>query len=247
MALERACWACGVTADALRRRSKGHRPLVALPAAGLLVLTQAAPALARLGAATHVLDGGPNCWAKIDQELKRRAQAQSTNKGRQLAKLLGQALSPAHWRELWDKVKHSRWRSKSQQEQALQQAEAGFLASNGPGARYELRSGGKRDRGEDPDARQVGGCGAAGCWLAGRWLGAACRWLGAAGSHQLLAHQLPSHSCWMQVLDEGIAASTSTAMSSNGAPASPAPGLPFSPLRLPAIPEADAGRRAREP
>jgi hypothetical protein len=66
---ERACWACGVTASALRKRSKGH----GLPAAGLLVLAQAAPALARLGAgpdgapcgrpATHVLDGlCKNCW-----------------------------------------------------------------------------------------------------------------------------------------------------------------------------------------
>ncbi len=35
---ERACWACGVSADALRRRSKGHRLLLDLPAAGLLVL-----------------------------------------------------------------------------------------------------------------------------------------------------------------------------------------------------------------
>ncbi len=42
------------------------------------------------------------------------------------------------------------------------------------------------------------------------------------------------------MLDEGIAASTSTAMSSDaGAPASPPPFLPFSPLRLPAIPEAE--------
>jgi hypothetical protein len=82
--------------------------------------------------ATHVLDGlCAKCWAKNDQELKRRAQAQSTNKGRQLAELLGQALSPAHWRELWDKVKHSRWRTTAQQEQArlaLQQAEAEFLS-----------------------------------------------------------------------------------------------------------------------
>jgi hypothetical protein len=80
------------------------------------------------------------CWVKNDQELKRRAQAQSSPKGRQLAKLLGQALSPAHWWELWDKVKRSRWRSKSQQERAalaLQQAEAEFLASHGPGARYD--------------------------------------------------------------------------------------------------------------
>ncbi len=77
--LERACWACGVTASALRKRSKGRRLLLALPAAGgLLVLAQAAPALARLGAgpggapcgrpATHVLDGlCGNCWAKNDQ------------------------------------------------------------------------------------------------------------------------------------------------------------------------------------
>jgi hypothetical protein len=145
-----------------------------------------------------VLDGlCVKCWTENDKELKRRAQAQSTNKGRQLSKLLGQALSPAHWRELWDRVKRSRWRTKSQQEQAeqaLQQAEAEFLASYGPGARYELRSGGKRGRGEDPDARQVGGClrvllavgwlGAGGCWP----LTAVCCW-----THQLLAHQRPTH------------------------------------------------------
>ncbi len=86
---DRACWACGVTASALRKRSKGQRLLLALPADGLLVLAQAAAALGRLGAgpdgapcgrpATHVLDGlCANCWVKNDQELKRRAQAQST-------------------------------------------------------------------------------------------------------------------------------------------------------------------------
>jgi hypothetical protein len=45
---ERACWACGVTAGSLRKRSKGQRLLVALPAAGLLVLApQRSPASGR--------------------------------------------------------------------------------------------------------------------------------------------------------------------------------------------------------
>jgi hypothetical protein len=71
--LDRACWACGVTAAALRKRSKGQGLLLALPEAGLLLLAQAAPALARLSAgpdgapcgrpATHVLDGlCAKCW-----------------------------------------------------------------------------------------------------------------------------------------------------------------------------------------
>ncbi len=98
--LERACWACGVTAAALRKRSKGQGLLLALPEAGLLLLAQAAQALARLGTgpdgapcgrpATHVLDGlCAKCWTENDKELKRRAQAQSTNKGRQLSSAAG--------------------------------------------------------------------------------------------------------------------------------------------------------------
>jgi hypothetical protein len=133
--------------------------------------------------ATHVLDGlCQNCWTKNDQELKPSpvpvpGAGPVQYQGAAAAQAAWQALLPAHWRELWDKVKRSCWRTKSQQEQAeqaLQLAEAEFLASYGPGARYELRSGGKRDRGEDPDARQVGGClrvllavgwlGAGGCW-----------------------------------------------------------------------------------
>ncbi len=65
----------------MRKRSDGHGLLLALPAAGQLVLAQGALALARLGAgpdgapcgrpATHVLDGlCKNCWTKNDQELR---------------------------------------------------------------------------------------------------------------------------------------------------------------------------------
>jgi hypothetical protein len=57
----RACWVCGATSEALRQRSKGYKLLLALPAAGQLVLAQGAAALARL--ATHALDGlCNNCW-----------------------------------------------------------------------------------------------------------------------------------------------------------------------------------------
>ena len=104
--LPQACWGCGNTADALRRRIKGRRELRQLP--GVLVLEQSEAARMKGGMvpgcqASHALVGLCNrCDLSNARLAEQRAQQQRSNTGRQLARTLGEALSMTSLKGLWD-------------------------------------------------------------------------------------------------------------------------------------------------